>query len=247
MKNTLAASWKLTRVAMHMASGLATITFVLPKLEPAQRAQRIQAWALVLIAHLAIKLVVNGEPPKQGPVLLAANHISWLDVYVILATCPCRFVAKSEVRQWPLVGRLAAASGTLFISRQSPRDAVRVVHQMTEHLQTGDTLAIFPEGTTSNGLQLLPFHANLFQAAISANAAVQPVAMRFSDEATGRPSLAPIYIDQDTLMESIWRTLKAPPLRATLTFGATQLPLGRDRRALATDVHAAVDGLRRTP
>jgi len=178
--------------------------------------------------------------------LLAANHISWLDVYVILATCPCRFVAKSEVRQWPLVGRLAAATGTLFISRQSPRDAVRVVHQMTEHLQTGHTLAIFPEGTTSNGLQLLPFHANLFQAAISANAPVQPVAMQFSDEATGQPSMAPIYIDQDTLLGSIWRTLKAPPLRATLTFGTRQLPLGRDRRELATDVRAAVDGLRRT-
>jgi 1-acyl-sn-glycerol-3-phosphate acyltransferase len=245
MKNTLSASWKLTRVALHMAHGLLTITFVFPKLEPVQKTQRIQAWAQVLLERLAINLVVNGKTPRQGPMLLAANHISWLDVYVILATCPCRFVAKSEVRQWPLVGRLAAATGTLFISRQSPRDAVRVVHQMTEHLQTGDTLAIFPEGTTSNGLQLLPFHANLFQAAISANVPVQPVAMHFSDEATGQASLAPIYIDQDTLLGSIWRTLKAPPLRATLSFGATQLPLGRDRRALATDMRAAVDGLRR--
>lgn len=246
MKNTLRASWKLTRVAMHLARGLTTITFVFPTLEPAQKVQRIQAWAQVLISRLAINLVVIGKTPRPGPMLLAANHISWLDVYVILATCPCRFVAKSEVRQWPLVGRLAAATGTLFISRQSPRDAVRVVHQMTEHLQTGHTLAIFPEGTTSNGLQLLPFHANLFQAAISANAPVQPVAMQFSDEATGQPSMAPIYIDQDTLLGSIWRTLKAPPLRATLTFGTRQLPLGRDRRELATDVRAAVDGLRRT-
>lgn len=247
MKNTFRASWKLTRVAMHMASGLATITFVFPKLGPAQKEQQIQAWAQTLIALLAIKLVMNGEAPRPGPMLLAANHISWLDVYTILATCPCRFVAKSEVRQWPLVGRLAAATGTLFISRQSPRDAVRVVHQMTAHLQAGDTLAIFPEGTTSNGQQLLPFHANLFQAAISANAPVQPVAMQFSDEATGQLSLAPIYVNQDTLLGSIWRTLKAPPLRATLTFGPPQLPIGRDRRRLAADVHAAVEGLRRAP
>lgn len=178
--------------------------------------------------------------------LLVANHISWLDVYIILATCPCRFVAKSEVLQWPLVGRLAVASGTLFISRQSPRDAVRVVHQMAEHLQSGDTLAIFPEGTTSNGLQVLAFHANLFQAAISANAPVQPVALQFSDEATGQASLAPCYIDQDTLLSSLWRTVKAPPLRATLTFGTPQMPGARDRRALATEVRAAVDSLRRT-
>lgn len=176
--------------------------------------------------------------------LLVANHISWLDVYIILATCPCRFVAKSEVLQWPLVGRLAAASGTLFISRQSPRDAVRVVHQMAGHLQSGDMLAIFPEGTTSNGLQVLAFHANLFQAAISANAPVQPVALQFSDEATGQASLAPCYIDQDTLLNSLWRTVKAPPLRATLTFGEQQMPLGRERRALAADVRREVDRLR---
>jgi 1-acyl-sn-glycerol-3-phosphate acyltransferase len=232
---------------MHMVRGLATITFVFPKLKPAEKNKRIQAWAQVLLAHLAINFVVIGQAPRHSPVLLAANHISWLDVYIILATCPCRFVAKSEVQQWPLVGRLAAATGTLFIARQSPRDAVRVVHQMTAQLHAGDTLAIFPEGTTSNGLQLLPFHANLFQAAVSANAPVQPVALRFSDEATGCASLAPIYIDQDTLLGSIWRTLKAPPLRATITFGATQLPHGRDRRALAADVRATVDGLRRMP
>lgn len=247
MKNTLYAGWKLTRVGAHMARGLVTVTCVFPSLNQAQKEARIQAWAQALLTKLAVQWTVTGEPPRQGPMLLACNHISWLDVYVILATCPCRFVAKSEVRQWPLVGRLAVATGNLFIARQTPRDAVRVVHQMSAHLQAGATLAIFPEGTTSNGLQLLPFHANLFQAAISANAPVQPVALRFSDEATGQPSLAPIYIDQDTLLGSIWRTLKAPPLRATLTFGAPQMPLGRDRRALATEVRAAVDGLRQTP
>jgi 1-acyl-sn-glycerol-3-phosphate acyltransferase len=245
--NTFRACWKLTRVAIHMISGLATITLIFPKLNQAQKNIRIQAWALVLLDKIAITLVVDGEQPKPGPVLLVANHVSWLDIYIVLATSACRFVAKSEVRQWPLVGRLAVAAGTLFITRQSPRDALRVVHQMTEHLQTGDKLAVFPEGTTSNGLQVLPFHSNLFQAVISAEVSVQPVALQYSDLATGQPSMAPIYIDHDSLMASIWRTLKAPPLRATLNFGAPQHPQGRDRRTLAADVRAAVNDLRSAP
>lgn len=245
--NTLRACWKLSRVAWHMASGLATISWVFPTLNPAQKQQRIQAWSLALLDHIAIDLVVLNQPPGHEPRLLVSNHISWLDVYVILATCPCRFVAKSEVRQWPLLGRLAAACGTLFIARQSPRDALRVVHCMATQLQTGDTLALFPEGTTSNGQQVLPFHANLFQAAISAQTLVQPAALRYAEVGSGEVSPAPCYIDDDTLLGSIWRTLKAPPLRATLHFGAAQEPGGHDRRSLAAQTHAAVDRLRREP
>ncbi len=245
--NTLRACWKLARVALHLAHGLGTVTFVFPTLNEAQKNQRIQAWAHKIIEHIAIKLIVIGEPPTTGPRLLACNHMSWLDVYLILATCPCRFVAKSEVQQWPMVGKLAAATGTLFIARHSPRDALRVVHLMAAQLQTGGMLAIFPEGTTSNGQQVLPFHANLFQAALSADAPVQAVALKFSEVGSGAPSQAPCYIDDDTLLGSVWRTLKAPPLQATLHFGAAQRPLGRDRRALAADVRVAVDGLRRSP
>ena len=238
--NSLRALWKLTRVAAHLASGLLTITFVFPVLGEVQRQQRIQDWARKLIAHLAIQLIVKGNPPAQDSTLLAANHVSWLDVYVMLATCLCRFVAKSEVRQWPLIGTLATATGTLFISRQSPRDAVRVVQQMTEHLRQGDTLAIFPEGTTSNGLQVLPFHANLFQAAINADVPVQTVALRYQDRGTQQPSLAPCYIDDDTLFGSIWRTLTAPPLRAKLSFGEPVPTQGLDRRRLAAVVRESI-------
>lgn len=245
--NTLRACWKLFRVAIHLFRGLALVTFETPKLSRAQRDQAIQAWAQDFLSILAINLVVNGEPPESGPMLLASNHVSWLDIYIVLAACHCHFVAKSEVRHWPLIGRMAANAGTLFIARESPRDALRVVHQMAEHLRAGDVLTVFPEGTTSNGLSVLPFHANLFQATISAHAPVQPVALQYSDMHTGQPSLAPIYIDDDSLLGSIWRTLKAPPLRATLHFGKPELPQGRDRRTLAADVRAAVNELRATP
>jgi 1-acyl-sn-glycerol-3-phosphate acyltransferase len=245
--NTLRACWKLTRVAIHIAAGLGTITLVFPRLNQTQKEERIQAWAYTLLSKIAIHLVVNGKPPVQGPVLLAANHISWLDIVVMLASCPCRFVSKAEVGQWPVVGTLTRAAGTLFITRSSRRDALRVVHQMVEklHVDSNVVLAIFPEGTTSNGQQVLPFHANLFQAAISANAPVQPVSLRFEYAADGEPSLAPCYIDDDTLLGSVWRTLTAPQQRVVLNFGQLQRCEGRNRQTWALDARAAVEGLLR--
>lgn len=243
MKTAL-ATWKLARLAAHIARGQWTVTFGFPKFSAAQKEHAIKAWSLELLELIAIKLVVNGQPPERGPVLLAANHISWLDMMVLMASCPNRFVAKAEVRRWPLLGALAASTGTLFVTRESPRDAVRVVHQMAGHLKAGEVLTIFPEGTTSNGVQLLPFHANLFQAAISADVPVQPVALQFSDLVSGQCSLAPCYIGDDTLLQSLWRTLMAPPLCAVVSFGEPQRPAGRDRRALARETQVAVKALR---
>ena len=234
------AGWKCLQVLGHILSGLFTIAWVFPRLSEAEKEERIQAWALALLAKLAIKLVVKGKLPVHGPLLLAANHISWLDIVVLHAARHCRFVSKSELRHWPLVGTLAAGAGTLFIERESRRDAMRVVHHMAERLQAGDMLAIFPEGTTSNGVDLLPFHANLFQAAIAAQAPVLPVALRFEDAASGQRSLAPCYIDDDTLLGSIWRTLTAPALCAVVTFGEPQEAQNRNRRVWAADVQAAV-------
>ncbi len=228
---------------LHLVRGVLTAVFVLGWLSAPQKRERIRLWALDLLTQLAIQLVVIGKPPDRGPVLLAANHISWLDIVLLLATCNCRFVSKADVRHWPLIGRLAAATDTLFVERTSRRDAVRVVHQMVASLQGGDMLVIFPEGTTSQGLTVLPFHANLFQAAISANAPVMPVALRFFDQTSGEQSLAPCYIKQDTLIGSIWRTLSAPALCATLVFGETDQAQGRDRRAWAVDAQAAVAAL----
>ena len=221
------AGWKCMRVLGHILSA-------------PEKEERIQAWALAMLAKLAIKLVVKGVPPVHGPLLLASNHISWLDIVVLHAARHCRFVSKSELRHWPLIGMLAAGAGTLFIERESRRDAMRVVHHMAERLQAGDMLAIFPEGTTSNGVDLLPFHANLFQAAIAAQAPVLPVALRFEDDASGLRSLAPCYIGDDTLVGSIWRTLTAPALCAVVTFGEPQWAQDRNRRVWAADVQTAV-------
>ena len=242
--NRLHACWKLARALVHALAGLLTILLVFPRLPQAQRDLRVQAWSSEMVACLGIRLVMRGQPVATGPVLLAANHISWLDITSLHAARHCRFVSKADVKHWPLIGRLATGAGTLFIERESRRDAMRVVHHMAERLGAGDVLAIFPEGTTSDGVSLRPFHANLFQAAIAADAPVQPVALQFIDQATGQRSLAPCYIDDDTLIGSLWRTLCTPGIAVVITFGEVQTAQGRNRRAWAADVRDAIAGMR---
>lgn len=240
MTRSLIAFVRLIRLVAHVLSGLWLVAWRFPRQSTTQKSEQIQAWAQSLLKLIAIEVEVSGVLPQQGPMLLVANHISWLDIVLMLATSHCRFVAKSEIARWPLLGRLTRAAGTLFIARDSPRDALRVVHHMAQELQAGGLLAVFPEGTTSNGLQLLPFHANLLQAALSAHAPVQPVALRFVDTHSGKPSLAPCYIDDDSLLDSVWRTLRAPGLRASVQFGEVQTADGRDRRAWAADLRHTI-------
>ncbi len=238
------ACWRLLCVLTHILGGMWTILLVFPRLSTEQQEMRVQAWASAMLGRFGIDLVVEGQAPEGGPVLLAANHISWLDIVVIHAARHCRFVSKAELRSWPLIGVLARGAGTLFIERESRRDSMRVVHHMAERLRAGDVLAIFPEGTTSDGISLLPFHANLFQAAISADAPVLPMALRFVDRATGAHSLVPCYIGDDTLIGSMWRTLCSPGISVVLTFGEPQHAQGRDRRTWAADLRSVVNGLK---
>jgi len=227
----------------HLLAGLWTIYIRFPRLSLEQREQ-VQAWSLKFLALWGIHLRVIGQPVLSGPALLVSNHISWLDILVIHAARYCRFVSKSDVRDWPLVGALATGSGTLYIERSSRKDALRMVGDMADALKDGDVLAVFPEGTTSDGLSLLPFHANLIQSAISAEAPVQPMSLQFIDARTGELSLAPCYIGDDTLLGSIWRTLRSDSIIAVVSFGAPQHADGRDRRQWAHDLREAVSVLR---
>ncbi len=238
------ALWRLLRLLGHAASGLWTIHRRFPGWPQVERERAVQRWAARLLQLAGIDLQVRGQPPVAGPVLLVANHISWLDIVVMHAAGYCRFVSKADVRHWPLVGALATGAGTLYIERASRRDAMRVVHRMRERLLAGDIIAIFPEGTTGDGRALLPFHANLLQAAVSADAPVQPLALRFVDGATGATSFAPSFIGDETLVGSVWRTLAARGLVAQLHYGVPEHAAGRDRRGWAHDLHEVVQGLR---
>ena len=227
-----------------MVVGLWTLSVRFPRLSLEQREMQVQAWALQLLALWGIHVRVIGQPVRAGPALLVANHISWLDILVIHAARFCRFVSKSDIRGWPVVGALATGAGTLYIERSRRKDALRMVHDMAQALKQGDVLAVFPEGTTSDGRDILPFHANLVQSAIAADAPVQPMSLRFVDARSGQMTLAPCYIGDDTLVASVWRTLTAPPIIAVVHFGQPQQVEGRDRRQWAADLRAAVIALR---
>jgi len=243
----LIAIWKFLRGLWHVLLGMWTIYVRFPQLSPEQREMRVQAWALQFLALWGIHLRVLGQPVSNGPALMVANHISWLDILVIHAARHCRFVSKSDIRDWPLVGLLATGAGTLYIERTSRKDALRMVKDMASAMRLGDVVAVFPEGTTSDGRELLPFHANLIQAAIEADAPVQPMSIKFIDAQSGETSFAPCYIGDDTLIGSMWRTLKAARIEAVVHFGELQAANGRDRRAWAQGLRQDIIRLRDAP
>jgi 1-acyl-sn-glycerol-3-phosphate acyltransferase len=235
---------KLLHLLWHITKGWWTIRRHFTGMGVAARGQQVQAWSLQVLRVFGITLRVHGAPPTQGPLLLVSNHISWLDIAVIHAAGYCRFVSKADVQHWPVVGTLATGAGTLYIERASRRDAMRVVHHMADSLRAGEVLAVFPEGTTGDGRNMLPFHANLLQAAISVDAPVLPLALRFVDVHTGALHPAPSFVGNETLVGSIWRTLRARTVCAEVHFGTPQRAQGRDRRAWAQDLQQAVEQLR---
>lgn len=241
--NRARGSWRLLRTALHVCAGLATILFRFPALSPAQRQDSVHRWSATLLERLGVALQVHGQPQAAGPLMIVANHISWLDISALHAVQYCRFIAKADLKHWPVIGLMSARAGTLFIERESRRDAMRVVHHMADSLRAGDVVAVFPEGTTGDGSTVMPFHANLFQAAISAGAKVQPLLIQYVDVKSGRPSTAASYIGDEVFLTSVWRTLCTPGLAVRIFLGEPQPVKDRHRRTLAAQMRDAVSAL----
>jgi 1-acyl-sn-glycerol-3-phosphate acyltransferase len=234
------AAWRLLRAVLHGLHGLAIVLLWFPRLGAAERHARIGWWSKGMLRALGLRLDVHGSF-RPGAKLIVANHVSWIDIMAIHSVCPeARFVSKADVQHWPLMGRLVGAGGTLYIERERPRDAMRVVHQMAEALQAGDTVAVFPEGTTADGHTLLPFHANLLQAAIATATPVQPVAIRFSD-ATDAVSLAAQFIGDTTIAGSLWLLACGEGVVVRLTVLPAQGTAHADRRALAQALRTQIE------
>ncbi|HET9645491.1 MAG TPA: lysophospholipid acyltransferase family protein [Burkholderiaceae bacterium] len=237
---SLRALARLVWAVLHTLHGLAIVLLQFDRLDAAARHARIRWWSGRMLRVLGVGLRVDGVGFHPGGVLLAANHVSWLDILAIHAVCPqARFVAKADVKHWPLVGRLVGAGGTLFIERERKRDAVRVVHQMAEALKAGETVAVFPEGTTSDGQSLLPFHANLLQAAIATAVPVQAVALRFSDDQSEVSAAAP-YVGETTLVQSLWWIACAQGLCAHVGVLPPRGTRHAERRAVAALIRAEI-------
>jgi 1-acyl-sn-glycerol-3-phosphate acyltransferase len=220
------------RLVTHLLHGMWVVATRFPKASAEQRHALNRAWSLKMLRLCGMQLVVHNDGARlDRGALVVANHISWIDIYVINAWRPTPFVSKAEIRQWPVVGWLAQQLDTVFIQREKRSDAKRIMHELSDRLAAGELMCVFPEGTTSSGLALLPFHANMFQAAVSAAAPVQPVCIMYED-AQGRQSTAPAYIDDLSLADSLNLLLQGGPLTAHV-FVCEPLAPGADRRALA--------------
>jgi 1-acyl-sn-glycerol-3-phosphate acyltransferase len=172
--------------------------------------------------------------------LIVANHVSWLDILVINHFCATRFVAKSEIGQWPLVGLLVGRAGTIFIERGRRRAVYQVLKEVAWHLTHHDPVGVFPEGTTTTGDELLPFHSNLIQAAVQAERPVLPIALRYSDLA-GQRAEAVTFIGDTTFMESVWRVCGSPRIRCEVSvLTAISTNNGQNRRAIADEARARI-------
>ena len=225
------AVWRLARLVPHVLHGLWIVKRRFELLSSAERHRLIQWWSVKTLRLLGIELHVEGAALPAGH-LIVANHISWLDIAAVHAVLPqARFVSKADVKHWPLVGALVEGAGTLFIERASKRDALRVVHQTAAALQAGDCVAVFPEGTTGAGPELLPFHANLLQAAVSVDAPVLPIVLRWHEPGQ-RFSTAARFIGETTLAQSLWAIASARGLGIDVQILPGVSAAGQDRRAL---------------
>ena len=224
--------WRVGRLVLHVLHGMAVMALRFPSLDSAGRHARIAWWSAGLLRAVGVGLRIQGVP-RPGATLLVANHVSWLDIAALHAAVPqARFVSKADVLHWPLLGWLVAGAGTLFIERDRKRDALRVVHAMAEALRAGETVAVFPEGTTGEGPELLPFHANLLQAAIATATPIQPAVLRFADT-VHRFSNAVTFVGEATLLQSLWRVASARGLVVHVDLLGSQASAHADRRALA--------------
>jgi 1-acyl-sn-glycerol-3-phosphate acyltransferase len=239
---------RFCRVVAHVGGGLATTVFVFPWVGVPRKRALIRRWSRQLLQMLNVRRRVNWrhEGGMRGHVLIVANHVSWLDIFVLNAQQATRFIAKAELARLPMIGRLCRNTGTLFIERERRRDTHAVNRNTVEALERGDLVAVFPEGTTSDGIGLLKFHSSLLQPIVDARGVVQPVAIRYRTPAD-EYSAAPAFVGDLTMVGSLWRLTGERSLVAELTI-LPQLPAAdRSRRELSSAAAAAIQTVLASP
>ena len=220
------------RIIGQVFKGCFILLLVFPWLNAEQRHQSIRKWCKQLLGIFQMRLSVIGvEHLEDAHYLMAANHISWIDIHVINAFKPHYFVAKSEVASWPIFGWMAKQLGTLFIERGKSNSIRNMVQEIASQLNQ-KPICIFPEGTSTDGKQVAPFKSNLFEAAIVANAPVYALAIQYFDVGTGHKTTAPAFIGDMGLLDSIWNLICSPPICAQISI-SVKLPELKERKALA--------------
>ena len=230
--------WRVLRIVVHLLWGF-VLAFVLGAFwwpqRPAVLAAK-QRWCQRFVRILGVRLTVTGEPLGR-PVFLVSNHVSWLDIPVIASQRHLYFLSKAEVGDWPLIGHLARAVGTLFIQRGSGESG-RKAGEIAGRLQLGHTVLVFPEGTTTDGTGLRRFFPQLFDAPLQAKVPVQPLAIRYLDS-MGAPDRAMAFIGDDEFHHHLWAMLLRREIRVRLHFCAPLTEHG-DRKALCEQARVRI-------
>ncbi len=227
---------------MHAAVAALILRFVYPRVAHARHRALMGWWSAKLLRILNIAIVVEGDPPPEAAALIVANHVSWIDIFLISSVRPTRFVAKSEIRGWPIAGWIADRAGTLFIRRDQLRDMARIDARVREVLVQGDCVGFFPEGITTEGDELRKFHSSLFEPAVANAARVYPAAIRY-EHPDGTICRQMSFIGERTFMESIGLIVRQKAVRARITFAPPVETSGASRRDVARAVETTVASL----
>jgi 1-acyl-sn-glycerol-3-phosphate acyltransferase len=231
-------AYRCLRLALHFAWIALGAALIYPCVSEQQKARLKQRWSHRILEILAVRLDLEPTDAPPGS-LIVANHVSWLDIFVIHALRPSAFVSKSEVRDWPFIGWLAERNDTVFLRRGSRGHAKVVNAEIDALLNAGRDVAIFPEGTTTDGTHLLGFHAALLQPAVETGHPVLPLAVSYH-EATGEHSLAPAFAGETTLAECFAAILASRSLIVHLTPCAAIDTTGKTRRDVVRTAHEAI-------
>jgi 1-acyl-sn-glycerol-3-phosphate acyltransferase len=227
---------RLARVAAHLAAGCAMSAFAYPVLPQAGRRALRRHWARGLLAILRVEMHAAAQP---GPGLLVANHVSWLDAVALQALADCAIVAKSEARRWPLLGALLERNDTLFVERRPGRHLLALNARIAERLTRRGTVVVFPEGTTTDGADVLRFRPALFEPAVAAGHPVQALALRYR-HADGRPCPEAAFVGDMTLWQSLLDIAKLQRIVVEIDACARLGGAGLRRKRAAALAHAAV-------
>jgi len=214
--HTLRFTLRVVPVVAWLLLGLVTVVLVFPFAPVRWRSALNRSWSRALMALCGVQIRVLGTPVWHTPVLWVANHVSWIDIFCLNRVRSTAFVAKREIRAWPVVGWLVAGAGTIFIERGSRQALRHAGAQMQQRLRRGEVVGLFPEGTTSAGFEVMPFHASLFEAAIRAQVDIQPVALRFYHR--GARSDVAAFIGDQTLVANMWQLLGTTGVCVELEF-----------------------------
>lgn len=228
------------RLALHLFHGV-LLAVIYPHLDQTRQHRTLKNWSRQLLAIFNIGIQIEGQQSSRGEggCLMVANHVSWLDIFVLNAIHPSQFIAKSEVRNWPVIGWISRRSGTIFIERAMRQDASKINQRVSLLLKQGACIGLFPEGTTTDGTQVGHFHSSLIQPAIDAGVRLCPIALRYQDE-EGELSSTAAFTGDTTLVQSIWKILCCPQLNALVVFTPTLLAANENRRVLARTAQVAI-------